>query len=164
MYYGAIKKTDVADGEGVRVSLFVSGCRNCCKGCFQKETWDFLYGKEFTKETEDEILCALEPDYIAGLTVLGGEPFEEENQRDILPFLRRVKKAFPHKTIWCYTGYVYETDLLSGRRKHCEATDEMLSLIDVLIDGPFIEEERDITLAFRGSRNQRILYLKNRSR
>ncbi len=163
MYYGAIKKTDVADGEGVRVSLFVSGCRNCCKGCFQKETWDFLYGKEFTKETEDEILRALEPDYIAGLTVLGGEPFEEENQRDILPFLRRVKKVFPHKTIWCYTGYVYEADLLSGGRKHCEATDEMLSLIDVLIDGPFIEEERDITLAFRGSRNQRILYLKNRS-
>ena len=161
MYYGAIKKTDVADGEGVRVSLFVSGCRNCCKGCFQKETWDFLYGKEFTKETEDEILRALEPDYIAGLTVLGGEPFEEENQRDILPFLRRVKKAFPHKTIWCYTGYVYEKDLLSGGKKHCEVTDEMLSLIDVLIDGPFIEEERDLTLAFRGSRNQRILHLKN---
>ncbi len=162
MYYGNIKKTDIANGDGVRVSLFVSGCRNCCKGCFNPQTWDFCYGREFTPDTEAEIFAALAPDYISGLTVLGGEPFEEENQRCLAPFLERVKAAFPQKNIWCYTGYVLEKDLLpAGGRKYCEVTGRMLAAIDVLVDGPFIEEEKDIMLRFRGSRNQRILHLKD---
>ena len=161
MYYGNIKKTDIADGDGVRVSLFVSGCRNCCKGCFQPETWDFKYGTEFTQETEKQILEFLRPSYISGLTVLGGEPFEEENQRILAPFLRKVKETYPSKTIWCYTGYVLEKDLLpEDGRKHCEATGEMLKYIDILVDGPFIEEQKNISLKFRGSENQRILKLK----
>ena len=161
MYYGNIKKTDLADGDGVRVSLFVSGCRNCCKGCFQPETWDFKYGTEFTQETENQILEFLRPSYISGLTVLGGEPFEEENQRILAPFLRKVKETYPSKTIWCYTGYVLEKDLLpEDGRKHCEATGEMLKYIDILVDGPFIEEQKNISLKFRGSENQRILKLK----
>lgn len=161
MYYGNIKKTDIADGDGVRVSLFVSGCRNCCKGCFQPETWDFKYGTEFTQETENQILKFLRPSYISGLTVLGGEPFEEENQRILAPFLRKVKETYPSKTIWCYTGYVLEKDLLpEDGRKHCEATGEMLKYIDILVDGPFIEEQKNISLKFRGSENQRILKLK----
>ncbi|MDY4467233.1 anaerobic ribonucleoside-triphosphate reductase activating protein [Treponema porcinum] len=160
MYYGNIKKTDIADGDGVRVSLFVSGCRNCCKGCFQPETWDFKYGTEFTQETENQILEFLRPSYISGLTVLGGEPFEEENQRILAPFLRKVKETYPSKTIWCYTGYVLEKDLLpEDGRKHCEATGEMLKYIDILVDGPFIEEQKNISLKFRGSENQRILKL-----
>lgn len=161
MYYGNIKKIDIADGDGVRVSLFVSGCRNCCKGCFQPETWDFKYGTEFTQETENQILEFLRPSYISGLTVLGGEPFEEENQRILAPFLRKVKETYPSKTIWCYTGYVLEKDLLpEDGRKHCEATGEMLKYIDILVDGPFIEEQKNISLKFRGSENQRILKLK----
>lgn len=161
MYYGNIKKTDIADGDGVRVSLFVSGCRNCCKGCFQPETWDFKYGTEFTQETENQILEFLRPSYISGLTVLGGEPFEKENQRILAPFLRKVKETYPSKTIWCYTGYVLEKDLLpEDGRKHCEATGEMLKYIDILVDGPFIEEQKNISLKFRGSENQRILKLK----
>ena len=161
MYYGNIKKTDIADGDGVRVSLFVSGCRNCCKGCFQPETWDFKYGTEFTQETENQILEFLRPSYISGLTVLGGEPFEEDNQRILAPFLRKVKETYPSKTIWCYTGYVLEKDLLpEDGRKHCEATGEMLKYIDILVDGPFIEEQKNISLKFRGSENQRILKLK----
>ncbi len=161
MRYGAIKKYDIADGEGVRVSLFVSGCRNCCKGCFQPETWDFCYGKEFDWQAEDEIVEALEPDFISGLSILGGEPFEEENQIVLTPFLRRVREKFPQKNIWCYTGYVYDKDLQLGGRKHIDCTDEMLSYIDVLVDGPFVEELKDISLAFRGSSNQRILVLKD---
>ena len=154
MYYGNIKKTDIADGDGVRVSLFVSGCRNCCKGCFQPETWDFKYGTEFTQETENQILEFLRPSYISGLTVSGGEPFEEENQRILAPFLRKVKETYPSKTIWCYTGYVLEKDLLpEDGRKHCEATGEMLKYIDILVDGPFIEEQKNISLKFRGSEN-----------
>ena len=161
MYYGNIKKTDIADGDGVRVSLFVSGCRNCCKGCFQPDTRDFKYGTEFTQETENQILEFLRPSYISGLTVLGGEPFEEENQRILAPFLRKVKETYPSKTIWCYTGYVLEKDLLpEDGRKHCEATGEMLKYIDILVDGPFIEEQKNISLKFRGSENQRILKLK----
>jgi anaerobic ribonucleoside-triphosphate reductase activating protein len=167
MNYGNIKKTDIANGEGVRVSLFVSGCRNHCPGCFNQDTWDFAYGKQFTKETEDELIAALAPEYIAGLTVLGGEPFEPENQRVLMPFLRRVRAAYPKKTIWCYTGYVYDKDLLgadksaehAAGRKWCEVTDEMISLIDVLVDGPFILAQKNISLQFRGSENQRILRL-----
>ena len=161
MNYGNIKRLDIADGEGVRVSLFVSGCRNHCENCFQPETWDFKYGTEFTQETENQILEFLRPSYISGLTVLGGEPFEEENQRILAPFLRKVKETYPSKTIWCYTGYVLEKDLLpEDGRKHCEATGEMLKYIDILVDGPFIEEQKNISLKFRGSENQRILKLK----
>lgn len=161
MHYGNIKKTDIANGEGVRVSLFVSGCRNHCAGCFQSETWDFHFGVEFTKQTESEIIEALRPSYIAGLTVLGGEPFEEENQRVLAPFLRRVKETFPKKTIWCYTGYILERDLIGeDAKKQCEATGEMLKYIDILVDGPFIESQKNISLKFRGSENQRILNLR----
>lgn len=158
MNYGEIKKTDIANGDGVRVSLFVSGCRVRCAGCFNALTWDFSYGREFTEETEAEILDALAPEYIAGLTVLGGEPFEPENQRALAPFLERVKKAYPRKTVWCYTGYTLEKDILPADGKcRTEVTGRMLGCIDTLVDGPFIQEQRDITLKFRGSRNQRIL-------
>ncbi len=161
MYYGEIKKTDIANGEGVRVSLFVSGCRIHCKGCFNFKTWDFNFGKPFTEKTEEEILEALDKDFISGLTVLGGEPFEEENQEVLASFLHKVKTSFPQKDIWCYTGYIYDKDLLpSTGKKHTPYTEEMLSYIDVLVDGPFIIEEKDISLNFRGSRNQRILRLK----
>ena len=159
MYYGAIKKFDVADGIGVRVSLFVSGCRNCCPGCFQPETWNFNYGKEFTIETQNEIIEALKPEHIQGFSLLGGEPFEEENQCELAPFLERLKKEFPKKDIWCWTGYVLEKDLLEGGRKHTEYTDRMLNCIDVLVDGPFILEQRNLMLEFRGSENQKIHYL-----
>ena len=160
MNYGAIKKFDVADGEGVRVSLFVSGCRNACKGCFQPETWNFHFGEQFTQDTEQEILEALSPEYIAGFSLLGGEPFEEENQEVLAPFLEKIKQTYPSKNIWCWTGYIYDKDLQPGQRKHTEFTDRMLNCIDVLVDGPFIEEQRNLMLEFRGSENQRILRLK----
>ncbi len=160
MYYGNIKKNDIANGKGVRVTLFVSGCTNHCKNCFQPETWNFDYGNPYTKETEDEIIEALKPSHIAGLTLLGGEPFEPENQRELVKLLRRVRKELPEKNIWSFTGFILDQDLLDGGRKHCEVTDEMLSLLDVLVDGPFKEEEKDITLAFRGSRNQRVIDMK----
>ena len=159
MYYGNIKDCDIADGIGVRVSLFVSGCTNRCSGCFQPETWSFTYGEPFTEETERRLLDMLAPEYINGLTLLGGDPLEPENQRALLPFLRRVKSAYPHKTIWAYSGYVYEDICRVGCRPHCEATDEMLGYIDVLVDGPFVEAQRDISLRFRGSANQRIIDL-----
>lgn len=160
MYYGEIKKIDIANGDGVRVSLFVSGCRIHCPGCFNAMTWDFCYGKEFTQDTEKEIIEALEKDFISGLTLLGGEPFEPENQKVLAPFLKKVKELFPKKNIWCYSGYIYETELLAENGKaHTEVTEEMLSYIDVLVDGPFVEELKDISLVFRGSSNQRILKL-----
>ena len=149
MNYGEIKKYDIADGEGVRVSLFVSGCTHHCKGCFNAETWDFNFGKPFTEETVNELIEALEPAYITGLTLLGGEPFEPANQQALLPFIRKVKEMFPQKTIWCYTGYTLETDLLSESRARCEYTDEMLGYIDVLVDGEFVQELKDIRLIFR---------------
>lgn len=161
MNYGEIKTTDIANGEGVRVTLFVSGCRIHCKGCFNSQTWDFNYGKPFTFETEEFILKALAPEYIAGFTVLGGEPMEPENQRVLVKLMRRIKETYPSKTIWCYSGYIYDKDLLPANgKKHCEVTDELLSYINVLVDGPFILKEKDISLQFRGSRNQRILKLK----
>ena len=160
MYYGTIKKYDIADGEGVRVTLFVSGCTNHCKGCFQPETWDFCYGNPYTEETEQELIDALHDENIQGLTLLGGEPFEPENQRELVKLLRRVRAELPEKDIWSYTGFVYEKDLLAGQRKHCEVTDEMLSLLDVLVDGPFVEELKNIRLIFRGSSNQRVLNMK----
>lgn len=159
MKYGNIKNTDVADGEGVRVSLFVSGCRNCCKGCFQPQTWDFNFGKEFTSKTEEEIIEALEPNYIKGFSLLGGEPFEEENQQVLAPFLEKLKKIYPQKDIWCWTGYILEKDLQKGGRKYTEFTDRMLACIDILVDGPFILEQKNLMLQFRGSENQRILKL-----
>lgn len=157
MNYGEIKNYDIANGEGVRVSLFVSGCTHHCKNCFNPETWSFEYGKPFTKETEDYIIECLSPDYIDGLSLLGGEPFEPQNQEVLLPFLRKVKNELPNKNIWCYTGYLFDSELLSESRARCEFTDEMLSLIDVLVDGEFVQAMHDISLAFRGSSNQRII-------
>lgn len=159
MHYGNIKKIDVADGEGVRVSLFVSGCRNACPGCFNPETWNFKFGKEFTDETEDEIIQALKPEHIQGFSLLGGEPFEEENQKVLAPFLEKLKTIYPKKDIWCWTGYILDKDLQSGQRKHTEYTDRMLKCIDVLVDGPFIQEKKNLMLEFRGSENQRIIHL-----
>lgn len=158
MHYGKIKNCDIANGNGVRVTLFVSGCTHRCKGCFNPETWDFQYGQPYTEETEATILRLLEPSYINGLTLLGGEPMETENQRALLPLLRKVKERFPQKDIWCYTGYTLETDLLAGKAR-TEVTDELLSLIDVLVDGEFIEAQKNISLRFRGSENQRLLAL-----
>lgn len=157
MHYGNIKMYDIADGEGCRVTLFVSGCTNCCEGCFQKETWDFCYGREYTQETEDHILELLNNENIQGLTLLGGEPFEPENQRELVKLLRRVRKELPEKDIWSYTGFVLEKDLLEGQRKHTEVTDEMLSYLDVLVDGPFVLSKKNISLYFRGSENQRVI-------
>ena len=157
MNYGEIKNYDIANGEGVRVSLFVSGCTHHCKNCFNPETWSFEYGKPFTKETEDYIIECLSPDYIDGLSLLGGEPFEPQNQEALLPFLRKVKNELPNKNIWCYTGYLFDRELLSESRARCEFTDEMLSLIDVRVDGEFVQDLYDISLAFRGSSNQRII-------
>lgn len=159
MHYGEIKNCDIANGIGVRVTLFVSGCTNCCEDCFQPETWDFNYGKEFTEATEEIILKMLEPGYISGLTVLGGEPFEPSNQRRLVPFLRRVKERFPDKSIWSFTGFTYEQLLTEGEHCHTEVTEEMLSLLDMLVDGRFVKELKNITLRFRGSENQRIIDL-----
>ena len=157
MNYCAIKNCDIANGEGVRVSLFVSGCTNHCPGCFQPETWDFNYGQVFSSETEDELLAMLAPDYINGLSLLGGDPFEPENQRALLPFLRRVRSELPRKTVWAYSGFTLEELQAEGSHPRCEATDEMLSLLDVLVDGRFVQEKKDISLLFRGSSNQRLL-------
>lgn len=158
MNYGNIKKVDIANGEGVRVSLFVSGCRHHCKGCFNPETWSFNFGKTYTKETENEIIELLKPNYIQGLTLLGGEPMEKENQRTLIELLRRVKKELPLKDIWCYSGYTFETDIKNKNGKaHTEFTDEILSYINVLIDGEFVESLKNLSLAFRGSSNQRII-------
>ncbi|MCI8635050.1 MAG: anaerobic ribonucleoside-triphosphate reductase activating protein [Eubacterium sp.] len=157
MRYAGIKYCDIANGTGVRTVLFVSGCRNHCRGCFQPETWDFDYGEEFTKEVEDKLLDSLKPPYIKGLTLLGGDPFEPENQKGLLSFLRRMKKKYPTKDVWAYTGYVLEHDLADGGKCHTKDTNEMLSCIDVLVDGPYIEEEYSILLKFKGSANQRVI-------
>lgn len=159
MYYGEIKDCDIANGEGVRVSLFVSGCTNRCKNCFQPQTWDFHYGQPFTENTEQKLLDMLAPSYINGLTVLGGEPFEPENQRCLAPFLRRVRATYPQKTIWAFSGFTLEELQSDGSHPRCEVTDEMLSLLDVLVDGRFVEELKDISLRFRGSSNQRLIDL-----
>lgn len=159
MYYGALKKTDIANGPGVRVSLFVSGCTHHCKECFNPETWDFTYGEEYTDKVMAEIMEALEPDYIQGITVLGGEPFEPSNQRELLPLYHAIRSKYPEKTIWVYSGYTLETDLLQESRARIDITDEILSLIDVLVDGEFVLEKKNISLKFRGSENQRIINL-----
>lgn len=156
MNYGAIKKCDIANGVGVRTVLFVSGCTHHCKGCFQPETWNFDYGERYTKETEDEIIESLRPDYVDGITLLGGEPFEPENQRELVKLLRRIKKELPQKTVWSFSGYTYE-ELTGDSRAVCEVTTEMLSMLDVLVDGEFVEAKRNISLRFRGSENQRLI-------
>lgn len=157
MNYANIKLHDIANGPGVRVSLFVSGCTHHCKNCFNSETWDFNYGQLFTEDTINKIIEALKPDYIKGLSLLGGEPFEYVNQRGLLPLVRKVKFLYPEKDIWCYTGYDYENDILCDMIQKWPATKELLSMIDVLVDGKFIDELKDLKLRFRGSSNQRII-------
>lgn len=159
MNYANIKTYSIENGTGVRVSLFVSGCTHHCKDCFNEQAWDFEYGNPFTADTENAVIEALAPDYMAGITLLGGEPMEPVNQRGLLPLLKRIRKELPQKTVWAYTGYVYE-DLLEGGRAHCEVTEELLSLCDILVDGPFIVAKKNISLRFRGSENQRIIDLK----
>ncbi len=160
MNYATIKWYDIANGPGVRVSLYVSGCRNHCKNCFNPETWDFAYGEPFTKETEDKIIEGMKPDYIKGITVLGGDPFEPENLKVVAPFLKRLRKIYPDKSFWCFTGYDYEADLLTGKKADINTVLEMLESLDVLVDGRFVEELKDIGLLFRGSSNQRIILVK----
>ena len=158
MHYGELKKCDIANGTGVRVTLFVSGCTNHCPDCFQPQTWDFDYGRAFTDETKAEIFAELDKPFVNGLTVLGGEPFEPRNQRELLPLLREVREKYPDKTIWCFTGFRLEDELLrSGSYPRCEVTDALLACIDVLVDGRFVKELKDISLQFRGSRNQRVI-------
>lgn len=157
MHYSTIKDCDIANGIGVRITLFVSGCTNHCKNCFQPQTWDFNFGEPFTEETEEKLLEMLKPDYINGLTLLGGEPMEPQNQRALVPFLKRVREAYPNKNVWCFTGFTYEVLKTDGSHPRCEVTDEMLSLIDVLVDGRYVDELKDLTLQFRGSSNQRLI-------
>ena len=157
MNYANIKNCDIANGEGVRVTLFVSGCTNRCEGCFQPETWDFNFGKPFTREVEEKLIEMLAPSYIRGLTLLGGEPFEPSNQRALLPFVERVKQTYPQKDIWAFTGFTYEKLLEKGYPKRTEVTDKLLSMIDVLVDGKFVKELKNLRLKFRGSSNQRLI-------
>ena len=158
MNYCNIKKFDIANGEGVRTTLFVSGCTNRCEQCFQPETWDFEYGNEFTDEVADEIIKSLEPYYVNGLTLLGGEPFEPKNQPALTEFLKKVREKCPNKNIWCFTGFTLDGELLrENAYPRTEFTDEMLSMIDVLVDGRFVNSLKDISLRFRGSSNQRVI-------
>ena len=160
MHYGELKKCDIANGIGVRVTLFVSGCTNHCPDCFQPQTWDFDYGKEFTEDTKAEIFSELDKPFVNGLTVLGGEPFEPENQRVLVPFVRRVRETYPQKTVWAFSGFTLEELRTEGSHPRCEATDELLSMLDVLVDGRFVEALKDISLRFRGSSNQRLIDMK----
>ena len=157
MNYADIKRVDVANGEGVRVSIFVSGCHHHCKGCFNECAWDFNYGNKFTEKEIDQIINYMDHDYIAGLTLLGGEPLEKQNQEGLLPLLRKVKEKFPNKNIWCYTGYDFEKDVVGDMAKNSETTKELINYLDVVVDGKFEEDKKDIKLRFRGSSNQRIL-------
>ena len=160
MNYATIKWFDVSNGPGVRVSLYVSGCRNRCKGCFNPETWDFAYGKPFTKEVEDSIIKALSPDYIMGFTLLGGDPFEPENAKVLAPFMKRLRAQYPEKSFWCFTGYDFERDLLTGRLGDFEDVMTILHTLDVLVDGRFEEELKDLNAKFKGSTNQRTILVK----
>lgn len=157
MNYADIKECDVANGPGVRVSLFVSGCTHHCKNCFNEETWDFHFGKPFTEKEINRILTLLKPEYIHGFTLLGGEPFEYSNQRGVLPLLRAMKETYPKKDIWCFSGYLFDQDILGDMCRKWEETKEMLRYIDVLVDGKFIEEQKDLSLRFKGSKNQRTI-------
>lgn len=159
MNYANIKNCDIADGPGCRVSLFVSGCRHHCKGCFNAETWDFNFGEPYTDDVEDKIIDMLKPSYITGFTLLGGEPFEPENQVVLVKLLKRVRETYPDMDIWCYSGYLYDIDMVEGGKIYTDVTKEMLSYIDTLVDGEFVLEKKDLTLRFRGSSNQRILDL-----
>ena len=159
MNYGAIKEYDIANGEGVRITLFVSGCTNHCFNCFQPETWDFNFGQPYTKETEEKILKFLDNKLIAGLTLLGGDPFEFSNQEELVKLCRLVKEKYPEKNIWAYTGFILDQDLLEGGKRHGPYTDEMLSYIDVLVDGPFVDDKKNLMLKFRVSENQRVIDL-----
>lgn len=154
MNYATIKNCDIANGPGVRVSLFVSGCTHRCKGCFNEVAWDFHYGEPFTQETIDSIVNMLRPAYIRGLTLLGGEPFEPQNQEAVVELLRQVKKELPEKSVWAFSGYLFDKDILSGRLGDCT---EYLSYLDVLVDGPFVESKKNLSLRFRGSENQRLI-------
>ena len=160
MNFATIKKYDVANGPGVRVSLFVSGCTHRCKGCFNAEAWDFDYGQPYTAKTEEEILSALDHSYIAGLSLLGGEPFDPRNQETVCGLLKKVRARFPQKDVWCYTGYTLDKDLKEGGAAYTPFTKDMLESIDVIVDGEFVEALKDIKLRFRGSSNQRIIDLK----
>ena len=160
MNVGEIKTFDVANGTGIRVTVFVSGCTNHCKGCFQPQTWDFKYGEPYTKEMEDFILEELKKTQYKGLTLLGGEPFEPVNQKELARLVRRVKEEMPNRDIWAFTGFLYDRDLVPGGRRYTEDTDALLDCIDILVDGPFVEEKRNLCLKFRGSENQRIIDLR----
>ena len=157
MNYAVIKNCDIANGPGVRVSLFVSGCTHRCPGCFNAEAWDFDYGTPFTQETIDEILEMMKPSHIKGLTLLGGEPFEPQNQPEIVKLLRQLKAAYPEKSVWAFSGYLFDEDILTGRLGPWEITNEYLKYLDVLVDGPFVMEKKDLNLRFRGSSNQRLI-------
>ena len=164
MNYATIKPLDVANGEGIRVSLFVSGCTHHCPECFNSEAWDFNYGEPYTEEIEEKVLTLLGKPMIQGLSLLGGEPFEPCNQRVLVGLLRKAKERYPEKTVWCYSGYVYDKELKVPSRARCEVTDEMLSMIDVLVDGRFEKDKKNLNLRFRGSTNQRVLDLKETER
>lgn len=164
MNYGQIIYTDIANGTGIRLSLFVSGCTNHCKGCFQPQTWDFNYGEEYTEDTQEDILKEVSKPYYSGLSILGGEPFEPCNQAVLIDLIRKFKEQNPNKTIWMYTGFTYDKDLVPGGCRYTPVTDEILDSIDILVDGRFVEELKDITLKFRGSKNQRIIDMKKSRR
>ena len=160
MNYADIKKIDVANGEGVRVSVFVSGCNHHCKGCFNECAWDFNYGKEFSEKEEQQIIDYMNHDYISGLSLLGGEPLEPRNQEGLLPLVKKVKEKFPNKDIWCYTGFDFEKDVVEKMAKNNETTRELLKYIDIIVDGKFEEDKKDLKLQFRGSSNQKIVDVK----
>ena len=157
MNYADIKRVDVANGPGIRVSLFVSGCTHHCKGCFNPETWDFNFGELFTEKQIDEIISYLEPGHIKGLSLLGGEPFEYSNQQGLLPLLRKVKEVYPDKDVWCYTGYSFDENIVKEMMVKWPETRELIKYIDIIVDGKFIQELKDLNLIFRGSSNQRII-------
>lgn len=157
MNYATIKPVDIANGPGVRVSLFVSGCTHHCKGCFNEEAWDFRFGEPFTEGTEERIIGYLDHDYIEGLTLLGGEPMEPKNQERLLPFIKKVRERLPGKTVWCFTGYDFEKDILARMMPESQVSRELVPLFDVMVDGRFVAEKRNLSLKFRGSENQRIL-------
>ena len=157
MNYATIKNCDIANGPGVRVSLFVSGCTHHCKGCFNEVAWDFAYGQPFTQETIDRILQMLQPAHVKGLTLLGGEPFEPQNQPALVDLLRQVKASYPEKSIWAFSGYLFDKDILPGKLGDPAITREFIGYLDVLVDGRFVEEKKDLRLRFRGSSNQRLI-------
>ena len=160
MNYATIKNNDIANGPGVRVSLFVSGCTHRCPGCFNEVAWDFAYGEPFTQQTIDDLIKMLSANHIKGLTLLGGEPFEPQNQPEVLNLLRQVKDTLPEKSIWAYSGYIFEKDILAGRLGPKEITEELISYVDVLVDGPFVQSKKNLSLRFRGSENQRLIDVK----